>query len=316
MNPSLPSVALVFLWLPCLLSCEKPPAAPPPPDARPPARELAVTWRETRFFPVELTSSWQGEVSLDDGAVHVMLRGFPEGTRYRADGPGGVSGEITDPLGTDLAVARLAELPLESLAGVPLDDLAHTTIDPRRTLTVTLPGGDHLTLVLPPLPLGNAIASLLSDIERGPLRFEPPPATAAAPAAPAAPAHTKLGSIAYVSSGRVRTVGTARTLIEIDAIALERQPGPPTGSKACAGYGDPTRTGDPKRTLILELKTTDVTVHDRRTGKILHTRTFAPSETCPSWATIEAGETRADSTPPEGDIHEWLTSLVGTAGKR
>jgi hypothetical protein len=109
------------------------------------------------------------------------------------------------------------------------------------------------------------------------------------------PAH----SIAYLGGLTPKVFGPAKTLVEVDWVAIpENLPGRP--GKTCDGYKD--NKGGPPKSLVLERIDREVVLYERKTAKELGRKKFEASEECPMLAMGD----KASTYPADGPIESWL----------
>ncbi|MCA9672696.1 MAG: hypothetical protein KC503_44180 [Myxococcales bacterium] len=107
----------------------------------------------------------------------------------------------------------------------------------------------------------------------------------------------------YTSSASLGFYGKAKTLAEVDLVAVRRSR---TSSKSCGRYRG--RSGRTKRYYV-KRETYTFKVHDRRTGRVVKQRSFSASfPKCPR--SIKSSWSADVNTPEHGKVTAWLESLV------
>ena len=232
----------------------------------------------------------KGELSCFGGTgCAVRLEKLPEGTKVK--------------LGAKEEVAKASALRVEFELGdalgkaTPKDALSYDrTVDPGLSLEVTFPDGAKVSGALPGV---TAKYMLEQDLEKKlangtPVLFGKEP-----DAAPAA--HTILFLGALMEDEKV--MGPAKTMAEIDLVAVHTALPKKSGDKKCTGYKATNEQG-PGREADLMLVDWDVSLIERKTAKVIEKKTFEAEKRCPMFA--QGNETT--SYPDRREIQTWLRS--------
>lgn len=170
------------------------------------------------------------------------------------------------------------------------------TIDPERTVELEFPDGVKVSEKLPGITTKYMIESeLKKQLANGtPVLFgkeTDAPQTA----------HTILNLAG--SLGMDNVMGPAKTMAEVDRVAVEEQLPKRSGNKKCTGYKATGEKG-PGREADLFLVDWEVKLVERRTGKVLETKKFEAPTRCPMFA--QGNETT--SYPDSRAVTMWLRS--------
>jgi hypothetical protein len=170
------------------------------------------------------------------------------------------------------------------------------TIDPERTLELEFPDGVKVSEKLPGITTKYMIESeLKKQLANGtPVLFgketDAPQTT-----------HTTLNLAG--SLGLDNVMGPAKTMAEVDRVAVEEQLPKRSGNKKCTGYKATGETG-PGREADLFLVDWEVKLVERRTGKVIESKKFEAPTRCPMFA--QGNETT--SYPDSRAVTMWLRS--------
>jgi hypothetical protein len=249
----------------------------------------AFEWESHTRFHIKGKKDMWGQANVSQGTLSVFLRAFPPGTTLTV----GLETATADDqgvanAGTDIAVL-FGTLPTEAVAR------SEATLE-GATFTITPPNGEPIEVPIPPKTIYGVKDTLLSVVE-GPVLFT---------------GETDVeGPIrnAIWWHGIEQTVigAPAPTVADIDAVVFVERPEGTT--KKCTGYTDDK--GNPQPDVTLHLKDTVVTIHERRTGRRVATRTFPPDDECPAWLTAETGRKTSRTSPePVDEVRAWLTEQI------
>jgi hypothetical protein len=220
----------------------------------------------------------------DDGHINVTIDHQPTGAVVRA---GDTEATITS------AGSTLIRPDARKGMGEAKTDTS-ALYDPGLTLSLTFPDGRTGSAPIPPQKLNMFGLSkfMKATIGQG-YTF------------PDEPADTKR-DIAYFAYAGGKFIGREGILREVDLIVdLER--GPTKSLKPCTGYKN--KAGAP-RTINIELKDTIAVATDRRTGKEVARKVFAPSTRCPSFLMQGKADNTAESTPASVEAEKWVKTLL------
>ena len=198
---------------------------------------------------------------------------------------------------TGAATQAASELGDALAKATPKDALSYDrTVDPGLSLEVTFPDGAKVSGALPGV---TAKYMLEQDLEKKlangtPVLFGKEPE-----AAPAA--HTILFLGALMEDEKV--MGPAKTMAEIDLVAVHTALPKKSGDKKCTGYKATNEQG-PGREADLMLVDWDVSLIERKTAKVIEKKTFEAEKRCPMFA--QGNETT--SYPDRREIQTWLRS--------
>ena len=250
---------------------------------------VEIVWTNEYEFAVKGEPTARGNAMLDKHYLKVILQNFPQGTTMELGSASGIVGNYGS--GT-------VELDVQDKIGALPVDLAEAKLDPGVPLVIKAPNQPPVTVKLMPQRVSFHIDELLKKAENGPLLFtsggkEPP--------------HEGPPRSIMIVNYNHSLFGTASTLADLDALAFERLLPEVKGTKVCGGYSS---GGKKMPDLTVQLKETEVTVIDRRTGSVFKKNTFPPDTGCPMFVMTKKGENAVDSSRPGQPIDNWLRSLV------
>lgn len=186
------------------------------------------------------------------------------GTQRSADKFHGVTVDVVPALGS----ARIEPVPAEKNIGkVVFDD-----IDPATTVKLTFADGKSIQGPLVPFDSPWPPDGLRKAIEQ-PLQFgasEPP--------------HAGAHSILFyrdAEDSAAFVFGPARTLHEVDWVAVRSKPEHRDGGRKCDGY-TVLGGGGPAESFPLEVEALTLSIRDRRSGAEITSKTFVARKECPS----------------------------------
>lgn len=215
----------------------------------------------------------------DDDKPPLRLRasftGFPGGTRVEVGSESGVTSESGYWSALVDVKASLLKLSLDELKA-PVDLGLEVVVQPA--------GGTATKVRLQKQDVKEGLRGAFVRARDGGIDFGPGDTAAAKPRGIAV-----LGGYSDLDF-----VGTARTLQEIDLVALAEEVKPPRAGRRCAFE---------KGEASLELKDAHVTLFERRTGKRLEETTLRASDECPRFAFVKDG--KASSTVPASEAVTW-----------
>jgi hypothetical protein len=246
---------------------------------------VEIVWNNEYEFQVKDQAAMKGRVILDKSLFKVSLENFPQGMAMELGSATGIVGSYGGSVALDIS---------EKLGALPVD-VSESKLDPGVPLVLKPADQPPVTIKLQPQRVSFHIDDLLKKAENGPLLFGKEAAHDGPPR-----------SIMVVNYNH-RTFGAAATLADVDALAFEHLLSPAKGSKVCGGY---TSGGKKMPDVSLQLKETEVSIIDRRSGKLLQKKVFVPDASCPMFVMTRSDENQVDSSPPATAIEEWLRGLT------
>jgi hypothetical protein len=269
----------------CLVACKRHNHDPGP---------FSLKWPSTTSFVAEgngdttavLESRWTGEASTTGSKMFVRLSNVPTGTHWQA---GGKQGDLQGTPGDSIDLGSYDD----QIGAIKIADFHAATVQPPSPVVFLLPSGQRLEVPLPKLQVGG-LDNLMARAEHGPLLFGGEQATSGA-------IHGIYRVVGMVDATK-EIVGSPSTLRDIDAVALQNTTY--GRDKKTCNYGD--MSGSVQTTRDAQLGTTEVKIIERRTGKLLATRTF-PNDRCPgAVAEMEHVKAEADSAA----IEAWVAAQI------
>ncbi|MCB9744404.1 MAG: hypothetical protein H6741_21855 [Alphaproteobacteria bacterium] len=292
---------LQLALLPLLLTaCEEPPP-PPPPEPEPP-RLLGHSW-EGNVLSIEGFPSSKLEVKCCTGGKgDAKADVFPRGavitvgdTRIEPDPSARARVEIASSMGgMDISAYKLTAVK-RSLEGVEVGAVTFTL-----PIAIQLQGESWAPIeaTSPEFELKAYSAKLfLSPITEGPVAFvgdeaDDSPETAAV----------------LWRADDLYIIGEGTTLQDVDWIITEVW-GEKASSKRCGGYSNVRGVPGDIR-IEVQLFPSELTVYERRSGKVLATKSFPAQTGCPTWASSKEPGQGADQEL----MRDWIAERVAAGG--
>jgi hypothetical protein len=231
-----------------------------------------------------------GAIVTEDG-LQVVFDRAPKGTRYHV---GDISGVISSGYAS-ISVPFPVDVGKVPVAGaVTLG--AH--VDPRMTIRLVLPDGSGGDVPLKPVDVSSLVKSTLEQGLGKPLAF---PNEAAPEGAEAK------DSLVYMSSSP-RIFGKNGDVADVDFLAAGVPLPETTGTVACDFTNEDTGK---QITMTMNLHPWKVTLYERRTGKVVESKTFPPSQECPMFSMTSAGQKTIDNPGNDEAAAAWLAERTG-----
>jgi hypothetical protein len=233
----------------------------------------------------------KGEVScFGTTGCGVRLEKLPEGTKAKL-GAAEATAEGKSQLKLEFDMG-------EQIGKASVEDALRydKTVDPQLTLELTFPDGVKVSAALPGLTTKYFIEQTMEkDLING------KPVLFGKEAADPPKAHSILFLDALLDRDAV--IGPAKTMSEIDLVAVKEPQEKRSGNKKCTGY---KATGDkgPGTDADLMLVDWDVKIIERKTGKVVDSKKFEGEKRCP----FVASNGEATSYPDRRAIQTWLRS--------
>jgi hypothetical protein len=259
---------------------------------------VKITWKEgspgsSPKMSIEGMKS-EGELLCSKVDCSLSLHDLPEGTKVKV----GDAEETASSVGSAMVTVELGEA---IGAAKPIDALTYDKkIDPKAKVVVTFPDDVKIESQVPPVAVKFGLESFLEEsLKNGtPVLFGKE-----SDAAPAVHTTMNLVGGAELDSGEI--MGPAKTMHEVDRVALEESSGAPRDAKKkCGGYTKLGDNGGPAIEVSLMLQDWNVKLVERKTGKVIEEKKFEAPATCPYTA---QGDT-ATSYPDSEAVKSWLRS--------
>jgi hypothetical protein len=252
----------------------------------------AFIWKDDSNFVIRGKPEMKGQLSHYDTQLTFSVTGFPPDLTM----------QLGDRRGTtrDDGSAHISVEIMPLYATLPVGSLNDAKLDHHLSLVITPNEAPPLRVPLPPVRINPyTLASLLKKAQDGPVLFGDEPARPPGPPR----------SVIDLDDSPPKVYGPARTLGDVDAIALQVRLPEPKGERKCGGYKDKNKQPLPPVTLLL--KETEVTIYDRRAGGAIDKRRFAPKDECPMFLFRFGDEgNTTDSYAPRDQIAAWLRDYV------
>jgi hypothetical protein len=210
-----------------------------------------------------------GDIGCFSLECTVRITKLPEGTKVK----------VGEHEGT--ADARSVSVPMDIAEavgnGAPKDVLAYDkTLDTKVTVEITFPDGVKISGTVPPVTVKYAVEKEMQKLLNGtPVLF--------GKEAEAAPAQHTIFFPGVGSQPLEGVLGPAKTMKEIDWVAVEQKLPERSADKKCSGYRATGETG-PGKDANLFLVDSEVRLVERKTGKVLDTKKFEAKGGCPMFA--------------------------------
>lgn len=203
---------------------------------------------------------------------------FPEGTKVKV-------GERQQTLGDSGFWSTMIDVK-PFIVKHTLDDLK-ATVELGQEVSIEVPGSPRATTRLPKQDVKAGLRLALVKARDGGVSFGPADTPQAKPR----------GAAVLSSYSDLDFVGSARTLEEIDWVAIAEDAKQPRAVKTCQFKQGPSQ---------LELIDANVVVVERRTGKKLTEKVLRASDECPMFAFVDKQDNSAKSTVLAKDVTAWV----------
>lgn len=261
---------------------------PPPPDP------LTPKWTDYDLKFTELPATAIAYFTLTGTVYELRFTGFPAGTNVTIKGKKSAIGASTYSERVDVGDA-IADLS-------PTDAMGYAfKFDPKIDFTIESPGYGPTPLSAPSRNVSYVVKDMMSKAINHPVLF-----AHEAPTDPPLAVH----SILYTGMAP-ESYGPATKLREVDWVAVVEKSSGPKKTKVCTVKPTPTPTGGlgrapstvpPISSVTLDLQDQTVSVVDRKTTKVVSTKTFAAKTDCPMYAYAAT----QISLPDELEIKRWV----------
>lgn len=257
--------------------------APPPPDP------LTPKWTDYDLKFTELPATAIGYFTLVGPVYELRFSGFPAGTSVTIKGKKSAIGGSSYSERVDIGDA-IADLS-------PADAMNYAfKLDPKINFTIDSPGYGPTPLSAPARNVSYIVKDMLSKAINHPVLFAREAPTDAAPA---------VHSILYTGMAP-ESYGPAVKLRDVDWVGVVEKSTGPKKTKLCS-VKPTARPGVPTSvpaitTVTLDLVDQQVTIVERKTAKIISTKTFPAKTDCPMYAYAATQQ----SLPDELEIKRWV----------
>jgi hypothetical protein len=258
---------------------------PPPPTERKP---LQIEWTKDTIGNSKGTIQGGGEIEVSGykGKYHITMRDLPKWSKWKTGTQNGKTNSSLELVDVEI-IDKIANLTWKELDAV----------DPMSELELELQDGRTGKTKLPPIGLGYTVREMLKTVENAPLQFGKEPDDP-----------KKQDSLYWPDGISDKQVyGKAGKLYEIDWVLVVHKLGGAKGTKTCSGYQN---QGKPMPDIMLQLKETEATIFDRRTGDVVEKKVFAPGSECPMFTFQREGDPTTDSSTPYFAIESWVRTRI------
>ena len=243
---------------------------------------LGVSWNERTGTVAGGSESI--EVLALKADYTITLKSFAKGTKYEVAGKQGtVNSYVYEMVNVDVR---------NRIGGLSLDELR--SVDFGLTMTLDLPDGRSGQVKLAPVYVDYGLREVLRTAENGPVSF------GAEPDDP-----TKDNCLIWPTSSELEKYSVCTKVQDVDWVAVEHELPEEKSTKICKGYKD--KDGKPTSDITLVSKDTEMTIYDRRTGKVIDKKTFPPDADFPMFAMTSSNDAgRATAYPDREAMQTWL----------
>ena len=248
----------------------------------------AFEW-DGQSYQIKGEPSMRGNVNTTSDTLELYAVGFPPGTKLSLFGETAVVNEKGVAVLKASFLSSAGDWPVAAFVSPKPGEKAPRPPVLRGSLTVEPVGARPFRVELeqPTSGLGYA----LRKVEKGPLRFDGD-----------VPGERKPKNVVFAESTFGGLFGEATEGRDIDAIALSRRLAGWT--KDCTGYRYANGKAAPN--VKVSIQPTEITVYDRRSGKVLAKQTFDANPSCPETAL----GSRGTSYFPREQVNAWLGHWV------
>lgn len=255
-----------------------------------PAGPIELRWAESYKLTVtgskaEATFFMTQEADKPPLELRASFSEFPRGTKVEVGGESstvGDSGYWSTMIDVKPTIVKLSLDDLKAPAELGLD----VSIQPE--------GGSAGKAHLPKQDLKGGLRAAFTKARDGGIDFGAGDAAVAKPR----------GVAVLGGSSDLEFIGAARTLQEVDWVALAEEVKAPRGTKKCDFQKGP---------VTLELKDATVLLFDRRTGKKVEETVLHSDEECPRFAFVQDGKT--SNTVDSEQVVTWARQRLAAASR-
>ncbi len=251
---------------------------------------VTVTWADGSKLRVDGTQA-QATFSLtkdpDKPPLRLLLAfdDFPVGTKVKVGSEAGIVGAS----GNWSSLLDVTSV----FVGQTLDDV-RGKVDLKVPITIELAGAAPVTTDLPKQTVKDAVRAALLRAQGGGWSI----------GSADTPQGKPRGAAIVSGESGLDFVGAARTLYEVDWVAIAEEPAQPRASKSC-NFKDGPVTVD-----LFDAKTTIV---ERRSGRKVAEKIVAARSECPKFALIDQAKRSAKRSVDKDDIVVWVQQQLGAA---
>lgn len=214
----------------------------------------------------------------------ITLKGFKKGSKYTVgEKTGAVDSDIYDMVTINVR-DKLGPLELEKLREVDLG----------LEISLELADGRSGKSKLPAVYFDYGIREVLQGTENGAVMFGPESAD-----------EQPENCLVWATTSEIERYGNCTTVQGIDFVAVDHELPDEKGRRVCTGYTNKDKKPVPDLTVIF--KDTEVTIFERRTGKIVEKKSFPSDKDCPMFATTSSNDNHTkDAYRDTKAIQSWL----------
>jgi hypothetical protein len=265
-----------------------------PPDKTSPAPgasgPVTVTWVDPGKLRVEGT---QGEATFlltkdaDKPPLRLVfsLSDFPVGTKVKVGSEAGL-------VGASGSFSSLCDV-TSVFVDQTLDDV-RGKVDLKVPITIEITGSALVTTELPKQTVKDGVRAALLRARDGGFTLGPTDKAQGKPR----------GAALLSGSSDVEFIGTAKTLLEVDWVAVGEEPERPRASKSCNFKEGP---------ITVELFDAKTTIVERRSGRKVAEKVILARNECPKFALIDMTNRSAKRSADKDDLVAWVRRELGAA---
>jgi hypothetical protein len=163
-------------------------------------------------------------------------------------------------------------------------------------LTLEVPGAQPVTTKLQKQDVKDGVRFALLKARDGGVSFTPDDQ----------PAPQPRGAAVLSAYSDLEFVGNAKTLLELDWVAIAEDQKEPRGTKQCQFKEGPS---------TLKMFDAAATIVDRRSGKVIAEQTLKASDECPMFALVDKTDNSTKNSVAQKDVVAWARTELAKASK-
>jgi hypothetical protein len=256
-----------------------------------------LAWKDGTLTVMGMPDA-KGYLLEDDKSIFRLkasFYGFPDGTSI-------TFGNETHSVESGGSLVRRVDIAPE-LGNAEYEGLLDAPWARNLSVAVSFPGGKNFSVKVPPqsqYATKGMLARGFASVRDNPLVFANEP-----------PAPAKPRNVFYapepIGIADPEVIGSIKQVHDVDQVAVEKRV-PTEATITCHGYKKTGATG-PGDSVTVRLVSSEVQLFDRRTAKLVQTKTFAASNKCPMMTFGAKGEEQKNYAARDA-VKEWLRSTL------
>ncbi len=261
------------------------------------ANATGLAWQDATLVVKGLPDA-KGFLLEDDKKIFRLkasFYGFPAGTSI-------TFGSETHPVTSSGSLERRIDIGPD-LGNADYEGLFDGPWARNLSVAITFPGGKNFSVQVPPqnqYTTKRMLANGFASVRESPVVF------AGEPPAPAKPRNVFYAPDP-IGIADPEIIGTIKQVHDVDRVAVEKRV-PTEATITCHGYKKSGEKG-PSDSITVRLMNSEVQLFDRRTAKLVETKTFAASKTCPMMTFGRKGEEEKNYAARD-TVKDWLRTTL------